>query len=327
MKKQNKTPWWSLGLGLAALFSATPLWAEGWLGVMTGPPNAVQITEVFKESPADRAGLQRGDWVVELNGKPILSQLDFGRRIVEGKPGSEVALVVWRNGQKLEMRVRLDDQNNHPPINPLAMLEKGPAMAAPGDSGGRRLPALYGRMRPPPPAHTHDYQQRMNSVESLLNALQRISSEKGASPQAEEAARHVAELLQRAREDFNRYRINEGRVNLEKAYAIVTQAVQGLREGETLTHSLHFANKREEFLYELDRFETFKLLKADLIVQAPQKAEDGNVRGLLKQAEESYALAGRQADGGDFANAVRSIEAANDAMVQGLRAMGLDIPG
>jgi hypothetical protein len=275
-------------------------------------------------------GLQRGDWVLELNGKPVLSQQDFARRITEGKPGSEAVLVVWRNGQKSELRVRLDDQASHPqlPIHAVGPEGGSPAGGSVmGDPGQRRLPNAYSRIRPPAPTLAHDYQQRMTSVESLLAALQRIAVEKGNPAQAEETTRRVMELLQLAREDFSRYRLNEGRVNLEKAYATVTQAVQGVRQGETLVHALNFSSKREEFLYELDRYETFRILKDDTVALTPKKAEEAGVRTLLQQAENKYAEAGRQADGGEFANAVRLIEAANDALVQALRLMGMDIPG
>lgn len=332
MKIVKKTPLRAVLLGFAAWLSCAPVWAaDGWLGVLTGPPSAVQITEVFKGSPADKVGLQRGDWVLELNGKQVLSPLDFTRRIAESKPGSEVQFIVWRDGQKLDLRVALDDQIHHPqwPVQAAPSASGSAPAGMMGDSSGlRRLPTLYsGMVRPSMLGHTHDYQQRLNTVESLLNALQRIAGEKGSSPQVGETVRRVTEMVQASKEDFSRYRINEGRVRLENAYAIVTQAVQSLRQGETLVYDLNFANKRDEFLYELDRFETFKLLKGEQLAQAPQKAGDAAVQDLLKQAEDHYMQASRQADGGEFSNAVRLIEAANDAMVQALRMMGMDIPG
>lgn len=332
MKIMKKAPFRTVLLGLASWLSCAPVWAgDGWLGVLTGPPSAVQITEVFKGSPADKMGLQRGDWVLELNGKQVLSQLDFARRIAESKPGSEVHLVGWRDGQKLDLRVSLDDQVHHPqwPVQAAPPDVGRVPMGMMGDLGPRRLPTLYGHgaSRPSMLGHTHDYQQRLNSVESLLSALQRIAGEKGSSLQVSEVVRRVTEMVQASKEDFSRYRINEGRLKLDNAYAIVTQAVQNLRQGETLVHALNFANKREEFLYELDRYETFNLLKGEQLSQVPQKAGDAAVQDALKQAEENYVQAGRHADGGDFSSAVRLIEAANDAMVQALRKMGMDIPG
>ncbi len=62
------------------------------------------IDQVLDDSPAKRAGLQSGDRVLMVDGKPITSWtelVDF----VQANPGSRLVLTIEREGQRLELRV------------------------------------------------------------------------------------------------------------------------------------------------------------------------------------------------------------------------------
>jgi serine protease Do len=52
------------------------------------------------------AGLQRGDVVMAINGRPVDSTEDI-QRVLTAKP-KNVALLVWRNGERLFVPVPLD---------------------------------------------------------------------------------------------------------------------------------------------------------------------------------------------------------------------------
>jgi hypothetical protein len=61
-------------------------------------PGALRIVEVFEGSPADRAGLRRGDRVLSVNGRPIedvLAEEGFSRAVGPNEVGVEVDLT-WR---------------------------------------------------------------------------------------------------------------------------------------------------------------------------------------------------------------------------------------
>jgi len=68
----------------------------------------VIISEIVKDSPADKAGLKHNDVILELNGKPVESEIEFRRNVAILKPGTNVEIVVWRNGQKVTLNAKID---------------------------------------------------------------------------------------------------------------------------------------------------------------------------------------------------------------------------
>jgi serine protease Do len=90
----------------------------GWLGVdaqnvtpeiaealgMADPIGAI-IRSVTKGGPADKAGLLRGDVIIELDGKKILSPAELPRMIAFGHIGKTVTFKVGRQGKTIEVRV------------------------------------------------------------------------------------------------------------------------------------------------------------------------------------------------------------------------------
>jgi C-terminal processing protease CtpA/Prc len=76
------------------------------LGVTVGP--GVIVAEVIGDSPADEAGLVRGDMIDDVNGTPVTSG-DQLRDLIQRLPArSEATLRVTRAGDVEEVRVRLD---------------------------------------------------------------------------------------------------------------------------------------------------------------------------------------------------------------------------
>jgi membrane-associated protease RseP (regulator of RpoE activity) len=86
---------------------------SGWLGVTIatvteklakeknlGTEEGALIEDVADESPADSAGIQKGDVIVECNGKKITDSDDLRNYIGNSSPGSKVSIVLLRNGEK-----------------------------------------------------------------------------------------------------------------------------------------------------------------------------------------------------------------------------------
>jgi len=65
------------------------------------------VGDVSANSPAQRSGLQRGDIIVALNGKPVVDANDLRMRISMMAPGTDVNLKVFRNGAEKEIPVKL----------------------------------------------------------------------------------------------------------------------------------------------------------------------------------------------------------------------------
>jgi serine protease Do len=71
----------------------------------------VIITEVIKDTPAEKAGIERYDVVVELNGQKVEMANDFKNRVAMLSPGTKVKLVVIRNGKKKTIKAELGDRD------------------------------------------------------------------------------------------------------------------------------------------------------------------------------------------------------------------------
>ncbi len=90
---------------LVATLAAGPNGASS-LGV--GLPNAgAVVVQVRAGSPAERAGLQVGDWIEAVNGRTIQDGDDLVRTIQAIAPGTDAVLTVVRDGTRFEPRVTI----------------------------------------------------------------------------------------------------------------------------------------------------------------------------------------------------------------------------
>lgn len=67
----------------------------------------ILITQVVEKSPAEDAGLQRGDIVLEIDGDKVVNVANLRNRISLTPPGSNVNLTILRDGDKKDVRVRI----------------------------------------------------------------------------------------------------------------------------------------------------------------------------------------------------------------------------
>jgi membrane-associated protease RseP (regulator of RpoE activity) len=79
----------------------------GTIPDMTPQEFGVRITGVREESPAEKAGLQGGDTIVEFGGKEITDLYAYTYALREHKPGDEVTVVVLRGGERLSFKAVL----------------------------------------------------------------------------------------------------------------------------------------------------------------------------------------------------------------------------
>jgi serine protease Do len=84
-----RRPW--IGLHLA------PLQSDGG-----GTPRGARVVRVDPGSPAERVGIVPGDVIVETNGRPLQSPIDWEGRLLDLPTGSGMAVVVERDGTRLE---------------------------------------------------------------------------------------------------------------------------------------------------------------------------------------------------------------------------------
>jgi Do/DeqQ family serine protease len=95
---------------------------RGWLGVTVQEitPELAQslglssvrgalVNDVGKGSPADRAGIRRGDVIVEIDGQPVVNTASMRFLVSEAMPGSTVRVKVLRDGKEQSLPVVVGD--------------------------------------------------------------------------------------------------------------------------------------------------------------------------------------------------------------------------
>ncbi len=112
--------------------SAASASARPWLGVYTQEVtgdlrdglglhgDGVLVSRVVDDSPADRAGLRRGDVITRLNSRTVESPSALADMVGDGRSGQTIALEVLRDGERRTLSVTLsarpnDDESVAPP--------------------------------------------------------------------------------------------------------------------------------------------------------------------------------------------------------------------
>jgi serine protease Do len=67
----------------------------------------ILVAQVSEDSPAERAGLKRGDVIVEFEGKPVEKIGPFRNRVALEAPGTSERLVVLREGKRKAVTVTI----------------------------------------------------------------------------------------------------------------------------------------------------------------------------------------------------------------------------
>ncbi len=72
-------------------------------------PKGALVAEVNPGTPADKAGIQRGDIIVEFNGQPIKEMNELPRLVANTPPGSKVTLKIIRDGKEKSFSLTLTE--------------------------------------------------------------------------------------------------------------------------------------------------------------------------------------------------------------------------
>ena len=65
------------------------------------------VQDVIKDSPSEKAGIEQGDVIIEIDGKEINSTNELQSIIIKHSIGEKVKVKVWRKGNELEKTVTL----------------------------------------------------------------------------------------------------------------------------------------------------------------------------------------------------------------------------
>ncbi|MEX0686460.1 MAG: DegQ family serine endoprotease [Balneolales bacterium] len=67
----------------------------------------ILVNDIVPDSPAEEAGMQSGDVIIEVNGETIREPREFQFEIANMKPGDEVSLTIIRNGEEESVDITL----------------------------------------------------------------------------------------------------------------------------------------------------------------------------------------------------------------------------
>jgi serine protease Do len=117
------------------------------------PKDGVLVGDVMERSPAEKAGLKRGDVVTKLDGEPLRSSSDLRNRVALRGAGKEARLTIWRGGETKEMTIKLRAEAEEKKVTetmsdddePEARVERGQASGLAGVRVTPATPALLRR--------------------------------------------------------------------------------------------------------------------------------------------------------------------------------------
>jgi serine protease Do len=100
---------------------------RGWLGVMVQQitrqqqkslgmrtENGALVSEVIQDSPAERAGLQKGDVILEFDGQPITKMRALPAIVADTPVGKDVQVKLLRAGAPVSVAVRIEQLKDEP---------------------------------------------------------------------------------------------------------------------------------------------------------------------------------------------------------------------
>lgn len=177
--------------------------------------------------------------------------------------------------------------------------------------------------------HVTDYKKLMRSVDAFREQHERISDEKGAGSEGRALRGQVNTLVAEADKAFAAKEYAKAQLLLRESFEMLRNSIESMREGETLVRSLNFATKKDEFDYELERYQS-QLVLVDVLLKDKRASSAyvaKQVDGYIVVAEEARAQAESAAAQGDYVAAIGLLEGARKQIVRALRTGGIYVPG
>jgi serine protease Do len=95
-----------------------------------GAARGALVTGVERDQPADKAGVEAGDIILRVDGKPVERSADLPRLVGGLKPGSKAVIQVFRRGATRELTVNIGEFEAERPARRAAAEPNAPQAAA-----------------------------------------------------------------------------------------------------------------------------------------------------------------------------------------------------
>jgi len=80
------------------------------------PEKGAVVSHVIPETPAEKAGLKKGDIITKVNEREITDSEQFRETIRSFKPGDEVVITILRDGKEVTVTTALGEKKGPPPF-------------------------------------------------------------------------------------------------------------------------------------------------------------------------------------------------------------------
>jgi len=77
--------------------------------ILNSVPQGAYIVEIVIDSPADKAGVKENDIIIKIDGRQLDEDNGLTEVIAKKKVGDEASLEIYRNGEEIKLKVKLEE--------------------------------------------------------------------------------------------------------------------------------------------------------------------------------------------------------------------------
>lgn len=294
-----------------ANFTGAPRWL---FGLIFGVPIFLAVAGVYANQPDSAAAVE--------------SRLAYVEKLVFE---SSAATNIAQSGNPQAAKIRLLAEQHFERAREYKDAGNFPAAEAALNESIRAMQKAVQSLNEPNVASNkerQDFETRRRTVEAMLAAHRRISEEKGTMTRHYELKASIESQLAVSDEQLKTGQVGEAQVSLDAGYQEVTAAVEVLRNGDTLIRELNFATDEDEYLYELDRNDTHRMLIQVLLTERLQDDRlRGTADGFIAKAHTLRDEAEKAAAEKHHAAAITLMERSTAELIRAIRSAGIYIPG
>lgn len=157
---------------------------DGWLGVLLEDAEenqrGVRVARVYPSGPAARAGLERGDMIVQVAGKQVATPDEAAELISNVKPNEQIELTVMRDGDNETIRATLADRRAF--FSQTGNGEAGLDQNDPGSFDDSDLVAEHSMMLEQHRRFAQQHERIERKLDEVLDELEELRKQLGQKP-------------------------------------------------------------------------------------------------------------------------------------------------
>jgi S1-C subfamily serine protease len=158
-----------------------------YFGVKNG--NGVLVSDVEKESPAEKAGIKAGDVIVGIDGEKVADSRDVSDMIKDKKPGATASLDLIRDRKPVNLKVEVDQRKENNFFGYSEGNLKAPYVSVP------RMHGLTFSDDNDQTADNEELEQQMEELRAKVKELKdRVASDKDLQEQLRQLREELKEL-------------------------------------------------------------------------------------------------------------------------------------